>query len=47
MMTDSIDKKIIRVLQKGIPMTAEPFGVMAKECGISTKEFLSRLNDLK
>ena len=47
MMIDSIDKKIIRVLQKGIPMTAEPFGVMAKECGISTTEFLNRLNDLK
>ena len=46
-MVDAIDKKIIRTLQQGIPMTAEPFREMALEVGVSTEEFLKRLQVLK
>lgn len=46
-MVDAIDKKIIHVLQNGIPVVAEPFAALAKEVGIPTEDFLARLRRLK
>ncbi len=50
MMTEPIDKlekKIIRSIQGDLPVDPRPFAVLADEIGISEKEFVSRIKDLK
>jgi DNA-binding Lrp family transcriptional regulator len=46
-MIDSVDKKVISLIQGDLPLNPEPFAVMAEEIGISEEEFLQRISDLK
>jgi len=43
---DSIDRKILKLTQDGIPVVPEPFNHLAKVLGIPEEEVLTRLNDL-
>jgi DNA-binding Lrp family transcriptional regulator len=43
---DQIDRKILKLMQDGIPVVSEPFDHLAKELGIREEEVLARLNDL-
>lgn len=44
---DEIDKKILNILQKEFPLTEHPFFEVAKQCGISEEEVISRVQQLK
>ncbi|MET3290452.1 UNVERIFIED_CONTAM: DNA-binding Lrp family transcriptional regulator [Brevibacillus sp. OAP136] len=44
---DAVDKEILDLVQKEIPLVAEPFKVLAEKVGISEEEFLQRLNKMK
>lgn len=44
---DAVDKEILDLVQKEIPLVAEPFKVLAEKVGISEEEFLQRLNNMK
>ena len=44
---DSIDKKILNILQKEFPLTERPFQIVAEKCGISEEAALSRIQRLK
>ena len=44
---DDIDKKIINILQKEFPLTERPFLAVAKKCGLSEEEVISRVQKLK
>ena len=44
---DSIDKKILNILQKDFPLAERPFQIVAETCGISEDEALSRIQRLK
>ncbi len=43
---DELDRKIINVLQKGFPLTEEPYAEVAEQLGIEEKELLNRLASL-
>jgi DNA-binding Lrp family transcriptional regulator len=44
---DSIDKKILNIMQKEFPLTERPFQIVAEKCGISEEDALSRIQRLK
>jgi DNA-binding Lrp family transcriptional regulator len=44
---DEIDKKILNVLQKEFPLTAQPFLIVSEKCGISEEEALHRIQKMK
>jgi DNA-binding Lrp family transcriptional regulator len=44
---DEIDKKILNILQKEFPLEEHPFSAVAKKCGISEDEVISRVQRLK
>ena len=44
---DSIDKKILNIIQKDFPVVEEPFKAVAAKAGISEYEALKRIKDLK
>lgn len=44
---DSIDKKILNILQKEFPLEERPFQAVADACGISEDEVLSRISTMK
>ncbi len=44
---DEIDKKILNILQKEFPLVEHPFRVVAKKCGISEDETISRVQKMK
>ena len=44
---DSIDKKILNVIQKDFPVVEEPFKAVADKVGIGEDEVLKRVKDLK
>lgn len=44
---DSIDKKILNILQKEFPLAERPFYAVAEACGISEDEVLARVQRLK
>ncbi|HPD57177.1 MAG TPA: AsnC family transcriptional regulator [Smithellaceae bacterium] len=44
---DEIDKKILNILQKEFPLTAQPFLAVAEKCGVSEEETLKRVQKLK
>lgn len=44
---DAVDKEILDLVQKEIPLVAEPFKILAENVGISEEEFLQRLNNMK
>jgi DNA-binding Lrp family transcriptional regulator len=44
---DSIDKKILNIIQKDFPIVAEPFKAVAEKVGIREDEVLERISRLK
>ncbi|MGZ3648420.1 MAG: siroheme decarboxylase subunit alpha [Syntrophales bacterium] len=44
---DTIDKKILNIIQKDFPVVAEPFKAVAEKLGISEDEVLKRIKNLK
>ena len=44
---DEIDIKLLAIMEKGIPLTPEPFNEIALEIGITPTEVVSRLRNLK
>jgi siroheme decarboxylase len=44
---DSIDKKILNIIQKDFPVVEEPFKAVAAKAGISEGEALQRIKKLK
>ncbi len=44
---DELDRKIVRALQGDFPLVAEPYKVMAEQCGISEEEFLARVEVMR
>ena len=45
-MIDEIDKKIINLLQKDLPLDSRPFELMADQIGITEEQFIDRVKDL-
>ena len=43
---DDIDKKIISIIQKDIPVSPRPFAIMADQIGITEDQFIERLKRL-
>jgi siroheme decarboxylase len=43
---DDIDKKIISIIQKDIPVSSRPFAIMADQAGITENQFIERLKRL-
>jgi len=46
-MIEEIDKKIISLIQKDLPVHPQPFALMAREIGISEETFIERVKGLK
>ena len=46
-MVEDIDKKIISLIQKDLPVHPKPFALMAEKIGISEGEFIRRVKRLK
>ena len=46
-MIDDVDKEVIRLIQGDLPLSLRPFAVLAKQAGISEKEFVERVASLK
>jgi siroheme decarboxylase len=46
-MLDTIDKKIISVIQGDLPLHATPFAVLAERIGISEERLIARIKELK
>jgi DNA-binding Lrp family transcriptional regulator len=46
-MIDDVDKKVIQLIQGDLPLELRPFAVLAREAGISEKEFVERVASLK
>jgi siroheme decarboxylase len=44
---DTIDKKILNILQKEFPLEERPFSIVAQKCGISEEEVIKRVQKLK
>ncbi|WP_309493121.1 siroheme decarboxylase subunit beta [Candidatus Hecatella orcuttiae] len=44
---DSIDREILYLLQEGLPLSSEPFALIAEKLGITPGEILSRLKLLR
>ena len=44
---DTIDKKILNIIQKDFPIVAEPFKAVAENIGITEDELLARISRLK
>ena len=45
-MIDEIDKKIIALLQKDLPLDKKPFALMADQIGITENQFLDRIKSM-
>ena len=43
---DTIDRRLINLLQKGLPLDKNPYGLLAEELGITRSEVLERICDL-
>ncbi len=44
---DSIDKKILNIIQRDFPVVAEPFKAIAEKLGLNEDEVLRRIKNLK
>ncbi len=44
---DTIDKKILNIIQKDFPVVAEPFKVVAEKLGVAEDEVLERISRMK
>jgi DNA-binding Lrp family transcriptional regulator len=45
-MVDELDRRIIALLQKDIPLDLRPFAVMADDIGITEEQFISRVKSM-
>ena len=45
-MVDELDKKIIAMLQKDLPLDPRPFAIMADQIGITEERFLKRVRSM-
>ena len=43
MIIDELDRKIVQATQAGLPLEAEPYALVARECGCDTQTLLQRL----
>jgi DNA-binding Lrp family transcriptional regulator len=46
-MIEELDKKVIALIQGDLPLNPRPFATLAKEIGITEREFVERVADLK
>jgi len=46
-MVDELDKKIISFIQGDLPLDKRPFALVAEKAGISEKEYIERIQNLK
>ncbi len=46
-MIKQLDKKVIGLIQGDLPLSTRPFAEMAKQIGMSEREFVERVADLK
>ena len=46
-MIDDLDKKVIHFIQGDLPLDPQPFAKLAKKAGISEKQFIEKIRDLK
>jgi DNA-binding Lrp family transcriptional regulator len=46
-MIEELDKKIIGLIQGDLPLNPRPFAALAREIGMSEREFVERVADLK
>ena len=46
-MIEELDKKVISLIQKDLPVHPQPFSLMAEKIGISEEEFIERVKHLK
>jgi DNA-binding Lrp family transcriptional regulator len=44
---DAIDSRLLNLIQKNFPLTPQPFAVIALQLGVSEKEVLQRISQLK
>jgi len=44
---DTVDKKILNILQKEFPLVEQPFLLIAERCGISEEETIARIQKMK
>lgn len=44
---DEIDKKLLNLVQEGLPLESRPFLTLAKQIGIAEEEVIQRVNELK
>lgn len=44
---DDLDRKVIGLIQGDIPLERRPFASMAKKAGVTEKQFVRRVKDLK
>jgi siroheme decarboxylase len=45
-MIDDLDKKIIALLQKDLPLDPKPFAIMAEHVGITEDQFVARVKSM-
>lgn len=43
---DELDRRILRAIQDGLPLCAEPYAEAAREVGVPTEELLARLKGM-
>jgi len=46
-MIEELDKRIISLIQGDLPLSPRPFAALAKEIGLSEREFVEHVEDLK
>ena len=46
-MLDELDKKVISFIQGDLPLDKRPFALVAEKAGISEKEYIERIQNLK
>lgn len=44
---DDVDKKLVRILEEGLPLVYEPYRTIGKQVGIDEEEVFSRIEKLK
>lgn len=44
---DNIDKKILNIIQTKFPLTQRPYDVIGQEVGVSEKDVINRISNLK
>lgn len=39
LMLNDVEYKVLKALEEGLPLTADPFGTLARQCGLAPEEF--------